>query len=52
MNSKRSGGGREKCNDRQAVYDAWVQNSIPSTDARNGHNKVTKKKEVIYHFVT
>ena len=35
---------REKCKDRQAVYDAWVENSIPSTDDRNGQNKVATSK--------
>ena len=36
--------GREKCKDRHVVYDAWVENSIPSTDCRNGRSKVTISK--------
>ena len=36
--------GRDKCKDRQAVYDAWVDNIIPSTDGRNRWNKITVSK--------
>ena len=44
--------GREKCKDRQAVYDALGGNSIPSTDGRNGQTKLLSQKEVVYHLVT
>ena len=36
--------GREKCKVRQAVYDAWFENSIPSTDGRNWQKRATISK--------
>ena len=34
------------------MYDACGENSIPSTDGRNGQTKLLSQKEVIYHLVT
>ena len=36
--------GQKKLSSRQAVYDIWLKNSIPSIDGRNSPNQITISK--------
>ena len=36
--------GQQKLSSRQAVYDIWLKNSIPSNDERNSPNQITISK--------
>ena len=36
--------GQQKLSSGQAVYDIWLENSIPSTNGRHGQNQITISK--------
>ena len=42
--------GQQKLSSREAVYDIWLENSIPSTNGRNGQSQITiSKRKFLLH---